>query len=101
MRVDSSATNTGTTSPRHYYGADLQIKFSNRHNRFTELRGEFITGIQTATANNPETPTRLTGGLRRFSSTAFTGAYFYFLQHLFGCNTSCSLNSTGTIPTTR
>lgn len=83
MRVDSSATNTGTTSPRHYYGADLQIKFSNGHNRFTELRGEFITGIQTATANNPETPTALLTGSDGFHQRHFTGAYIYFLQHLF------------------
>lgn len=81
--VDSAATNSGSVSPRHYYGADLQVKFSNGHNRFTELRGEFITGIQTGTNNNPETPTALLSGTDGFHQRHFSGAYFYLLQHLF------------------
>ena len=81
--VDSAASNVGTTSPRHYYGADMQLKFNNGHNRFTELRAEFITGIQTGTANNPETPTALLTGTDGFHQRHFTGAYFYLLQHFF------------------
>ncbi len=81
--VDSAASNIGTTSPRRYYGADMQLKFNNGHNRITELRAEFITGIQTGTANNPETPTALLTGTDGFHKRHFTGAYFYLLQHLF------------------
>lgn len=83
MVVDSAITNVGTTSPRRYYGADMQIKFSNGGNRYTELRAEFITGTQTGTANSPETPTALLTGTDGFHQRHFTGAYFYFLQHLF------------------
>ena len=83
MVVDSAARNVGTTSPRHYYGADVQLKFNNGQNRFTELRAEFITGTQTGTANNPETPVALLTGTDGFHQRNFTGAYFYFLQHLF------------------
>lgn len=83
MVVDSAASNVGTTSPRHYYGADMQLKFNNGQNRFTELRAEFITGTQTGTANSPETPVALLTGTDGFHQRHFTGAYFYFLQHLF------------------
>lgn len=83
MVVDSAASNVGTTSPRHYYGADVQLKFNNGQNRFTELRAEFITGTQTGTANSPETPVALLTGTDGFHQRHFTGAYFYFLQHLF------------------
>lgn len=83
MVVDSATSNVGTTSSRHYYGADVQLKFNNGQNRFTELRAEFITGTQTGTANNPETPVALLTGTDGFHQRNFTGAYFYFLQHLF------------------
>jgi hypothetical protein len=83
VTVDSSVTNTGTSSPRKYYGADVQIKFSNGHNRFTELRGEVTTGTQTGTVNSPETPNALLTGTDGFHKRNFNGAYFYFLQHLF------------------
>lgn len=80
--VDSSADNIGSVSPRRYAGADLQLKLKNRKG-FTELRGEFITGKQTGTANNSETPSALVTGNDGFYARKFTGAYFYFLQHLF------------------
>ena len=84
--VDSSLNNIGKVSPRHYYGADAQIKFDNGHRRFTELRGEFIGGIQTGSANSPETPNALLTGNDGFHQRNFNGAYFYFLQHLFSPN---------------
>lgn len=80
--VDSSADNTGRVSPRRYAGADLQLKFKNRKG-FTELRGEFIQGTQTGTANNSETPSALVTGRDGFYARKFNGAYFYFLQNLF------------------
>jgi hypothetical protein len=82
MVVDSAITNIGTFSPRKYYGADLQIKLRNKKG-FTELRGEFVTGTQTGTANSSETPSALLTGTDGFYVRQFRGAYVYFLQHLF------------------
>lgn len=83
MVVDSAVSNLGGSAPRKYYGADAQLKLSNGHNRFTEIRGEFVRGMQTGTANNAETPSALLSGTDGFYERNFNGAYFYFLQHLF------------------
>ncbi len=80
--VDSAETNIGKVSPRRYYGADMQIKIKNGWG-FTELRGEFITGQQTALANNTETPVALLTGTDGFHTRRFNGAYFYLLQNIF------------------
>ncbi|TWI81302.1 phosphate-selective porin [Lacibacter cauensis] len=82
MQVDSSLTNIGAVSPRRYYGADVQLKFKNRKG-FTELRGEYIQGTQTGSANSSETPAALVTGTDGFHVRKFNGAYIYFLQHLF------------------
>jgi hypothetical protein len=80
--VDSAESNFGKVSPRRYYGADLQLKVKNKVGQ-TELRGEFITGKQTATNNNTETPVALLTGTEGFHTRDFNGAYFYLLQHIF------------------
>ena len=80
--VDSSLTNLGKISPRQYRGADVQLRIKNRIG-FTECRAEFITGVQTGTANSSETPNSLLSGADGFYRRHFTGAYIYFLQHLF------------------
>jgi len=80
--VDSSLTNIGKDAPRHYYGADVQVKFKNKVG-FTELRAEVITGKHSVTANSNETPTALLSGKDGYHIRSFNGAYFYFLQHLF------------------
>lgn len=80
--VDSANDNLGKNSPRHYYGADMQLKFKNRKG-FTELRGEFIAGEHSVLANSNETPIVLLTGKDGFHVRNFKGAYFYFLQHLF------------------
>ena len=77
--LDSSSKNIGTEVPRKYYGADLQIKIKNPWG-FTELRGEYISGQQTATYGSSETPSALLqepAFIRHFN-----GAYIYFLQHI-------------------
>jgi len=79
--VDSSANNIGLTAPRHYYGIDAQLKFKNKVG-FTELRAEFITGKQTASATSSETPGALFTGTEAYYTRKFNGVYFYFLQHL-------------------
>lgn len=79
--VDSSASNINQIAPRKYYGADAQLKIKNRVG-FTELRGEFITGKQTASAGSSETPGVAFAGTDGYYIRKFNGAYFYFLQHL-------------------
>lgn len=85
FNVDSTLSNEGKIAPRHYYGADFQLKIPNRKG-YTEFRAEYLRGTQTATAATSETPgtipaddngTRLPLYIRKFN-----GAYFYFLQHL-------------------
>lgn len=80
--LDSSLSNIGLYSPRIYHGIDAQLKIKNRTG-YTELRGEFISGTQTGSANSSETPTALMSGSNGFYKRNFNGAYFYFLQHLF------------------
>lgn len=82
MLVDSSQTNVGGLSPRRYWGADLQLKLRNKTG-FTEIRGEWISGTQTGTANSSETPNALMATTDGFRIRKFNGAYFYFLQNLF------------------
>jgi hypothetical protein len=80
--LDSSTTNIGQYSPRIYKGADIQFKIKNKIG-FTELRAEYITGMQTGTLSSSETPTVLLSGTDGFYKRNFNGAYLYFLQHLF------------------
>ncbi|SFW80935.1 porin [Chitinophaga sancti] len=86
FKVDSSTANIGKIAPRHYYGADLQLKIPNGSKRgYTELRGEYIRGVQTATAGTTETPAAIpmNGALNApLYIRNFDGAYFYFLQNL-------------------
>ncbi|MEN9570380.1 MAG: hypothetical protein RL172_1611 [Bacteroidota bacterium] len=82
VEVDSSASNIGTTSPRKYRGADIQLKIKNKFG-YTELRAEYLAGTQTGTANSNETPNALVSGRDGFYRRRFNGAYFYFLQNIF------------------
>ncbi|MEO5888770.1 MAG: porin [Ferruginibacter sp.] len=79
--VDSTQKNIGGTAPRKYYGADAQLKIRNKVG-FTEVRAEFITGKQTASVNNSETPAALFTAAEGYYIRNFSGAYFYFLQNL-------------------
>ena len=85
FRADSSADNIDRLLPRHYLGADMQLKIPNRKG-FTELRAEYIRGQQTATAGSSETPgtypATAAGAPLPLYVRSFDGAYFYFLQHL-------------------
>lgn len=78
--VDSSLSNIGKLAPRHYYGADVQVKWLHDWGE-TEWRAEYWTGQQPgtfATSVNPGTIPTSPTFIRRFD-----GAFFYFLQHLF------------------
>ena len=79
--VDSAITNIDKIAPRHYYGIDAQLKFKNKVG-FTELRAEFITGQQSASAGSSETPGALFTGTEGYYVRPFNGAYFCVLQHL-------------------
>jgi hypothetical protein len=82
MQADSSINNIGQISPRRYYGADVQIKIKPRK-LTTELRAEYITGIQTGTDQSAETPNVLLTANAGFHVRRFNGAYFYFIQQIF------------------
>lgn len=79
--ADSSESNINRIAPRRYYGIDAQLKIKNKAG-YTELRGEFITGKQTASSTSSETPGALFTGTEGYYIRKFNGAYFYFLQHL-------------------
>jgi hypothetical protein len=83
VTVDSLASNLNQTSPRHYYGTNAQLKIKNKKGLTTELRGEFIAGMQTGSVNNTETPVAVISGVDGFHIRNFNGAYFYFLQQIF------------------
>jgi hypothetical protein len=85
--VDSSAGNLGKIAPRHYYGADVQLKIPNGPGKgYTQFRAEYIRGQQTATAQTTETPGIIPvtpqGKPAPLYIRNFDGAYLYFIQHL-------------------
>ncbi|NLR78476.1 porin [Chitinophaga eiseniae] len=85
--VDSSVANAGKIAPRHYYGADIQVKIPNGPGRgSTQFRAEYIRGQQTATAQTTETPGAIPltpqGKYAPLYIRSFDGAYLYFLQNL-------------------
>lgn len=82
--VDSSASNLGRSSPRHYYGADVQFKIHHAWGE-TEFRAEHWFGTQPGTANstaNPGTLPNSNGIPLPTYVRHFNGSYFYFLQNI-------------------
>lgn len=83
--LTDNANNIGKALPRHYYGADIQVKIPNKHG-FSEFRAEYIRGTQTATAKSTETPGTIpvetNATYAPLFIRPFDGAYFYYLQHL-------------------
>ena len=84
MKKDSSARNYKKLMPRNYVGADFQIRFPSE--RFTtELRAEYIQGMQTASFESSETPGTYpvtASGKAPLYARNFNGAYFYVVQNL-------------------
>jgi hypothetical protein len=82
--VDSSFSNLGKSSPRHYYGADFQLKLKHGWGE-TEWRAEYWFGTQPGTAastTNPGTiPTNNNIPLPTYIRH-YDGAFFYFLQNI-------------------
>jgi len=82
--VDSSVSNLGKSSPRHYYGADVQLKLHHKWGE-TELRAEYWFGTQPGTATstaNPGTLPNSNGIPLPTYVRHFDGAFFYFLQNI-------------------
>ncbi len=87
FKVDSSVENAGKIAPRHYYGADMQLKIPNGPGKgWTQFRAEYIRGKQTATGNTTETPGIIpldpSGKYAPLYIRNFDGAYLYFIQNL-------------------
>jgi hypothetical protein len=78
--VDSSEKNLGHSSPRHYYGADLQIKLHYEWGE-SEFRTEYWFGTQPGTASSTANPGVLPAALPTFIRN-FKGAFLYFLQQI-------------------
>lgn len=84
FKVDSSISNLGKSSPRHYYGADLQFKVHHGWGE-TELRGEYWFGTQPGTAtstSNPGTLPTANGAPLPTYVRHFDGAFLLFLQNI-------------------
>ena len=82
--VDSSVSNLGKASPRHYYGADAQLKLHNGWGE-SEWRAEYWFGTQPGTAASTTNPGTLptSNGLPAPTYVRhYNGAYFYFLQNI-------------------
>lgn len=82
--VDSTESNLGRSSPRHYYGGDVQFKIHHKWGE-TELRGECWFGTQPGIAASTANPGTLpvTNGIPVPTYVRhFNGAFFYFLQHI-------------------
>ena len=82
--VDSSQSNLGKSSPRHYYGADVQYKIHNKWGD-TEFRAEYWFGTQPGTSTSTANPGSLpsnNGTLLPTYVRHFNGSFFYFLQNI-------------------
>ncbi|NOT51939.1 MAG: porin [Chitinophagaceae bacterium] len=82
--VDSSASNLGRSSPRHYYGADAQVKLKHKWGE-TEWRAEYWFGTQPGTSNstsNPGTLPNSNGNPVPTYVRHYNGAFFLFLQNI-------------------
>ena len=82
--IDSSESNLGRKSARHYYGADIQTVFSHGWGE-TEIRAEYWKGRQpgtaTTTVNPGDTPSSNGIPLPTYERE-FDGAFLLFLQNI-------------------
>ena len=82
--VDSSEINLARSAPRHYYGADLQVKLHHGWGE-TEWRAEYWLGKQPGTQNstsNPGTLPTVDGLPVPTYVRNFDGAFLLFLQNI-------------------
>lgn len=79
FELDSAFSNLYTKAPRHYAGADIQLKWKHEYGN-TELRAEYWQGRQTATASTTETPAVLLTEPSYIRD--FNGMFIYLLQNI-------------------
>lgn len=82
--VDSTVTNLGKSSPRHYYGADFQLKVNHGWGE-TEWRMEYWFGTQPGTSvstSNPGSIPNTNGSPAPTYIRKFDGAFLLFLQNI-------------------
>ena len=77
--VDSSVSNIGQISPRHYYGADIQLKLHHGWGT-SEWRAEYWMGKQPGTLTSSSNPGTLP--MVPVYRRNFNGGFFYFLQDI-------------------
>jgi hypothetical protein len=86
--VDSSTSNLGRSSPRHYYGADLQVKLHHGWGE-TEWRAEYWFGTQPGTSGSTSNPGTLPNSNGQPVPTYvrnFDGVFLLFLQNIVNAN---------------
>jgi hypothetical protein len=84
FQVDSSESNLGKSSPRHYYGGDVQLKWNHGWGS-TEWRAEYWFGTQPGTefsTSNPGTIPNSNGIPVPTYLRHFDGAFLLFLQNI-------------------
>ncbi|MCX6318334.1 MAG: porin [Bacteroidetes bacterium] len=82
--VDSAEANLGKSSPRHYYGADIQLKLHHGWGE-TEWRAEYWFGTQpgtSASTSNPGTLPTNNGIPVPTYVRHYNGAFLLFLQNI-------------------
>ena len=82
--VDSAVSNLGTSSPRHYYGADVQVKLHHGWGE-TEWRAEYWFGTQPGTSgstSNPGTLPNSNGNPVPTFVRHYDGVFLLFLQNI-------------------
>lgn len=82
--VDSSGDNLGRSSPRHYYGADVQVKLNHGWGE-SEWRAEYWFGTQPGTSvstSNPGTIPTSNGLPVPTFIRHFDGIFLLYLQHI-------------------
>jgi hypothetical protein len=83
--VDSTESNLGRSSPRHYYGADVQVKLHHGWGE-TEWRAEYWFGTQpgtSASTTNPGTLPTSNGNPVPTYVRHYDGVFLLFLQNIF------------------
>lgn len=82
--LDSAESNLGKSSPRHYYGADVQVKLHHGWGE-TEWRAEYWLGTQpgtSASTSNPGTLPNSNGNPVPTYIRYYNGAFLLFLQNI-------------------
>jgi hypothetical protein len=77
--TDSSLSNSGAQTPRHYYGSDIQLSWNSKWGK-TEIRAEYWRGTQPGTATTTVNPGALP--LTPTYVREFDGAIFYYIQNI-------------------